>query len=305
MSFAQDVKNEIVQKKLARPCCVRAACYGIACFGRYFDERGVVLHTELLAVAQHAKRLFGMCGIQGEVVTRERPSGAVYEFKIAAPREVEKLMELLGCPKGQVSLRVDPALLSCGRCVNAFVASAFLCCGTMTDPSKEYNLEFLCARHNLAKDLEGILAEHEFRPHRTLRKGLNVVYVKASEQLEDLLTFMGAGGAAMQIMDHKLYKEIRNKTNRLTNCETANLDKVVTANVQVTRAIEFLKESGAYEALPEPLRQAAELRLAWPELSLAQLAEKSAGPISKSGLSHRLKKLEQIADNMKQRRANA
>ena len=66
----------------------------------------------------------------------------------------------------------------------------------MTDPSKEYNLEFLCARHNLAKDLEAILAEHEFRPHRTLRKGLNVVYVKASEQLEDLLTFMGAGNAA-------------------------------------------------------------------------------------------------------------
>lgn len=304
MSFAQDVKNEIVQKKLARPCCVSAACYGVACFGRYFDERGVVLHTELLAVAQHAKRLFGMCGIRGEILTKERPSGAVHEFKIAHPQEVAKLTALFGCPKGQVSLRVDPALLACGQCVNAFVASAFLCCGTMTDPSKEYNLEFLCARHNLAKDLEAILAEHEFRPHRTLRKGLNVVYVKASEQLEDLLTFMGAGNAAMQIMDHKLYKELRNKTNRLTNCETANMDKVVTANVQVSRAIDFLKESGAYEALPEPLQQAAELRLAWPELSLAQLAEKSPELISKSGLSHRLKKLEQIAESMKQRRSN-
>ena len=79
---------------------------------------------------------------------------------------------------------------------------------------------------------------------------------------------------------------------------------MVTANVQVSRAIDFLKESGAYEALPEPLQQAAELRLAWPELSLAQLAEKSPEPISKSGLSHRLKKLEQIAESMKQRRSN-
>lgn len=304
MSFAQDVKSEIVQKKLARPCCVQAACYGIACFGRYFDERGVVLHTELLAVAQHAKRLFGMCGIRGEVITKERPSGAVYEFNISEPDQVAAMLALFRCPKGQVSLRVDAALLACGQCVNAFVASAFLCCGTMTDPSKEYNLEFLCPRHNLAKDLEAILAEHEFRPHRTVRKGLNVVYVKASEQLEDLLTFMGAGNAAMQIMDHKLFKEIRNKTNRLTNCETANMDKVVTANVQVARAIEFLKGNGAFDALPEPLRQAAELRLAWPELSLAQLAEKSAAPISKSGLSHRLKKLEHIAQSMQQRRTN-
>lgn len=304
MSFAQEVKTEIVQKKIARSCCTLAACYGVACFGRYFDERGVVLHTELASVAQYAKRLFSLCGVQGEIITKERPSGPVYEFKVSEPAEVTKMLQLFHCPKGQISLRIDPELLQCSRCVSAFVASAFLCCGTMTDPSKEYNLEFLCARHNLAKDLEGVLAEHEFRPHRTLRKGLNVVYVKASEQVEDLLTFMGAGNAAMQIMDHKLFKEIRNKTNRLTNCETANMDKVVTANVQVSRAIEYLKEADAFEALPQPLQQAAELRLAWPELSLAQLAEKSPVPISKSGLSHRLKKLEQIACDMQQRRAN-
>ena len=302
MSFSQDVKNEIVQKKITRECCALAASYGIACFGRYFDSKGLVLHTELLGVAQYAKRLFGICGVHGAIITKERPSGPLYEFKVDDPQEVDKMLKLFHCEEEQVSRHIDPRLIRCGHCFSAFVASAFLCCGTMTDPSKEYNLEFLCPRYNLAKDLEGILAEHEFTPRRTVRKGVNVIYVKASEQVADLLTFMGAGGAAMQIMDHKMFKELRNKTNRLNNCEMANSDKVVTANVAARRAIEYLQEKGDFDALPAPLRQAAQLRLDWPDLSLAQLVQKSPEPISKSGLSHRLKKLEQLADELRQRR---
>lgn len=302
MSFSQDVKNEIVQKKITRECCALAASYGIACFGRYFDSKGLVLHTELLGVAQYAKRLFGICGVHGAIITKERPSGPLYEFKVDDPQEVDKMLKLFHCEEEQVSRHIDPRLIRCGHCFSAFVASAFLCCGTMTDPSKEYNLEFLCPRYNLAKDLEGILAEHEFTPRRTVRKGVNVIYVKASEQVADLLTFMGAGGAAMQIMDHKMFKELRNKTNRLNNCEMANIDKVVTANVAARRAIEYLQKKGDFDALPAPLRQAAQLRLDWPDLSLAQLVQKSPEPISKSGLSHRLKKLEQLADELRQRR---
>ena len=302
MSFSQDVKNEIVQKKITRDCCALAASYGIACFGRYFDSKGLVLHTELSGVAQYAKRLFSICGVHGEIITKERPSGPLYEFKVDEPGEVSKMLSLFHCEEDQVSRHIDPRLIRCGHCFSAFVASAFLCCGTMTDPSKEYNLEFLCPRYNLAKDLEGILAEHEFTPRRTVRKGVNVIYVKASEQVADLLTFMGAGGAAMQIMDHKMFKELRNKTNRLNNCEMANIDKVVTANVAARRAIEYLQEKGDFDALPAPLRQAAQLRLDWPDLSLAQLVQKSPEPISKSGLSHRLKKLEQLADELRQRR---
>lgn len=302
MSFSQDVKNEIVQKKITRECCALAASYGIACFGRYFDRKGLVLHTELLGVAQYAKRLFGICGVHGAIITKERPSGPLYEFKVDDPQEVDKMLKLFHCEEEQVSRHIDPRLIRCGHCFSAFVASAFLCCGTMTDPSKEYNLEFLCPRYNLAKDLEGILAEHEFTPRRTVRKGVNVIYVKASEQVADLLTFMGAGGAAMQIMDHKMFKELRNKTNRLNNCEMANIDKVVTANVAARKAIEYLQEKGDFDALPAPLRQAAQLRLDWPDLSLAQLVQKSPEPISKSGLSHRLKKLEQLADELRQRR---
>ncbi|HJA24883.1 MAG TPA: DNA-binding protein WhiA [Candidatus Fournierella merdigallinarum] len=304
MSFAQEVKLEIAQKKITRGCCALAASYGVACFGRYFDEKGLVLHTELLPVAQYAKRLFSICGIKGALYEKERPSGPVYEFKVDEPEQVEAMFRLFHIQGTEVSRRVDPELIRCGHCFSAFVASAFLCCGTMTDPSKEYNLEFLCPRYNLARDLEGILAEHEFTPRRTVRKGVNVIYVKASEQVADLLTFMGAGGAAMQIMDHKMIKELRNMTNRLNNCELANIDKVITANVATKKAIEYLQRQGDFDALPEPLHKAALLRLEWPELSLAQLAEKSEEPISKSGLSHRLKKLEQLAAELQKRRSH-
>lgn len=304
MSFAQDVKTEITQKKITRPCCLLAASYGAACFSRYFDSRGVVFQTELGTAAHYVKRVFHLCGIEGNVTSKQRPSGTVYEFKVDEPEQVRLMMEKFHCDPEQISLRIDPTLLRCPQCSAAFLAAAFVCCGTMTDPRKEYNLEFLSSRHNLARDLEGILAEHEFRPHRTLRKGVNVVYVKASEQIEELLAFMGAGNAAMEIMNHKVIKELRNKTNRLTNCETANMDKTATANVQVTRAIEYLKQNHMFDGLSQPLREAAELRLAWPDLSLSQLAEKSPQPISKSGLSHRLKKLERLASELQQRRTN-
>ena len=140
-----------------------------------------------------------------------------------------------------------------------------------------------------------MLAEHDFHPHRALRKGANTVYVKAADHIEDLLTYMGAGGAAMRIMDQRLYNEMRNKTNRLSNCETANLGKSVQAAVQVQLAIERLRDAGALAALPEPLRQTARLRMQYPDLPLAKLAQKLDPPVSKAGLSHRFKKIQEAA----------
>ena len=143
-----------------------------------------------------------------------------------------------------------------------------------------------------------MLAEHDFHPHRALRKGANTVYIKAADHIEDLLTFMGAGGAAMRIMDQRLYNEMRNKTNRLSNCETANLGKSVQAAVQVQLAITRLRDAGALAALPEPLRQTARLRMQYPDLPLAKLAQKLDPPVSKAGLSHRLKKIQEAAQRL-------
>lgn len=295
MSFSQEVKNEILRRKISKPCCNMAAAYAVACFGKYFDDRGVVLQTENEGVATFAQKLYRRCGVQGTVLSKERTTGPVYEFSVKDPAEVAKLLTLFGHTGKEPTLRIRPENFKCQSCMQAFISTAFLCCGTMTDPEKSYNLEFLSIRHYLSQQLEAMLAEHDFHPHRALRKGANTIYIKAADHIEDLLTFMGAGGAAMRIMNQRLYNEMRNKTNRLSNCETANLGKSVQAAVQVQLAIEKLQAAGAMNTLPENLRQTAKLRMQYPDLPLAKLAQKFDPPVSKAGLSHRMKKIQEAA----------
>ncbi len=304
MSFSQNAKIEITKRKVGKPCCRLAACYGIACFGKYFDNRGLVLQTETEEVAKYALKAFRYFAVEGTLICKQRPNGAIYEFSISHPKEVEKMMKLLDCTGNEPSLRIRSQLLQCSGCLRAFVGAAFLCGGTITDPEKTYQLEFISNRYNLSRDFEALLAEHEFRPRRTQRKGTNIVYIKASECIEDLLVFMGAQNAAMMMMDQKIFKSTNNKNNRLNNCENANNLKRDNATRKVQQAILMLEQEGILGDLPQPLQEAAQKRLAYPQYTLAQLADSFDPPISKSGLSHRLKKLEELARTAALRREN-
>lgn len=301
MSFSQDVKKEIAARELTLPCCVSAACYGIACFGRYFDERGVVLHTERAFIAQWAKQVFEAAGVAGKVYVRGPQHKTSYEFAVKDPFEAEKVLAMFGHTGDETAVRIRAENFLCEECFSAFVAAAFLCCGTIVTPEKGYLLEFVHARHKLMEDFAALLAQHDFLPGHALRKGANVLYFKASEQIEDLLTYMGASSAALEIMNLKVYKDFRNKANRIANCENANIDKIVQANRQVLEDIRTLEEHGALDILPQPLQQAAQLRRLHPALSLSELAELSPEPVSKSGLSHRYRKLAQHAAALRER----
>ena len=298
MSFSQEVKAEILRRKVPRSCCAASAAYAVACFGKYFDDRGIVLQTENEGVAAFANKMYARCGISGTVIRKERPAGPIFEFSVKDPVQVENALTLFGHTGHETTLRIRPDCFKCQNCVSFFVSTAFLCCGTATDPEKEYNIEFLSPRHSLSRQLEGILAQNEFNPHRAVRKGANTVYVKSSDHLEDLLTFMGAGNAAMRIMEQRMYNDVRNKTNRLSNCETANMGKTVQAAVQVRMAIQALEDAGAMDTLPQTLQETARLRMQYPDLPLAKLAEKFDPPVSKAGLSHRLKRIQQAAQRL-------
>ena len=145
MSFASQAREEIAQRslQLQKDCCVRAAAYGIACFAKYFDAKGLVLQTEQELTARVAEQLFARCGVQGAITEKSRPSGVVYEFGIREPEQVVRLHELFGTTGSETSLQIDPKLIRCQTCVSAYIGAAFLCGGTVTDPQKEYNLEFL------------------------------------------------------------------------------------------------------------------------------------------------------------------
>lgn len=303
MSFSGQVKQEIVEHKLKRNCCRHAAAYGIACFARTFDQNSLLLYTEYKSIAEYAQWLYHQLGISGIVSQKGTVTNPAYTFEILDKNSISHLQELFGIQES-TALRINSKNICCSYCTGAFLGAVFLSSGTMSDPNKDYHLEFNCTRQGLAKDLEGILAQQQFRPKRTLRKGVSIIYIKSSEAIEDLLTLMGATASSLELMNLKVYRDIRNKANRITNCETANIDKIVLSNLKTIQAIQTLKDAHVWHLQPETLQYAGELRLQWPDLSLAQLAEKFNPPISKSGLNHRLRKIESIAAALQERENN-
>ena len=302
MSFASEARGEIAARLPDTETGLRAACYGLACFAKHFDARGLVIQTEQAETAGYARQCFARCGVQGGVLKKDHASGTVYEFKIEEAAEVAQMHALFGTTGRETSLQIDPDLIRTRGSVSAYVGAAFLCCGTVTDPQKGYHLEFTTPRTNLARDFEALLAEHEFAPRRSRRKGVNVIYLKACANIQALLVFMGAEQAAGQMNSERAVKSVRNQVNRYTNCETANLGKTVRANASAIKALRYLQEQNALDTLPEPLRQTAVKRLEYPELSLAALCETMEPRPSKSGLAHRLKRLEALSADLRTRK---
>lgn len=214
------------------------------------------------------------------------------------------LLHAFGHETGEINLRIHRKNIVCPECLASFLRGAFLCCGTVTDPNKEYHLEFVVPYSNLAKDLLVALqmcGVERLQPGLTNRRGSFVVYSKGMEQVTDLLTYLGAPAAAMELMQVKMLKEVRNQINRRTNFETANLDKTASAAARQVLAIQKIAESTGLGELPEELRELAELRLQNPEMSLRELGESLSPPLSRSGVNHRLQRIVDLAETLPER----
>ena len=168
---------------------------------------------------------------------------------------------------------------------------AFLAGGSVTDPEKRYHLELATTHYSVSREAYSVLLEMGFSPKEAERKGNRLLYFKKSEHIEDFLTTIGAPISAMDVMSAKIEKDMKNSINRKVNCDSANADKVVAAAAEQMEAIRRIDRLYGLDSLPEKLQEAALLRFANPEASLADLALLSYPPVSKSCLSHRLKKL--------------
>ena len=242
MSFSSDIKVELCGVELKRECCLRAECYGVWLFSKCFTLRESAFVTETGPVARRMLELAAAgAGVSGEltfgVSRRKKPA-----YRVSLPEESSRLamLEDFGHTGQETSLRVNRANLENECCTAAFLRGAFLTCGTAIDPSKEYHLEFAVPHKNLANDLYTLLCEVEafpLSPSLVSRKSGYVVYLKESGPIEDLLTYLGAPGAAMHLMQVKMYKEVKNNINRKTNFETANMDKTYSASARQLSAI--------------------------------------------------------------------
>ena len=299
MSFSLQVKKELCAHIIEKPCCARAFCFGAACFSYIFSGEKLEFHTESKMVAKYLRTAFAAQGVTlhtGTYWVHGRDKLSLVTDEQEGPAQLAAFFHTCGLAGAQDGAQ---KLLRCAGCAGAYLAGAFLCGGIVADPQKEYHLEFVSQHSPRLDELAELLTAEGLEPRRIRKNANDVLYLSASEQVEDLLTAIGAGHCAMEIMNAKIYKTYRNQANRITNCETANIDKTVAANQRALDAIHTLQNAGALEGLPEPLRLAAAARLADPDSTLGELAASMQPPVSKSGLSHRMKKLIELAEKFR------
>lgn len=296
MSFSMQVKNELVKTEYENLCCKRSLLYGMCIFGKSFSEKSVSLQTENEKTAElYGQLLKELFNIKTNV--KKSPAGRNITVSVAEINDASKLFKSFGHEKN-ASLKINHSNFDCENCVNAFMAGAFLSCGTISAPEKDYHLEFTVPYLNLSKSLLTLIEEIELKPKYTYRHGYNIIYFKESEAIEDCLYLMGASSAMFEMMNIKIVKDFRNKANRKANCETANINRMVNAAAVQIKAIEKIWKEKGKEYLPENLEMLAELRYENSDLSLSELAEMCTPPLSRSGVNHRLKKIIDIAEEL-------
>ena len=182
----------------------------------------------------------------------------------------------------------------------AFIRGAFLGSGTINNPEKKYHLEISLRNLESAKYILEILKKYNI-DFKILEKAKGYsIYTKDGEQISKFLALIGASTAVLKFEEIRVYREIRNNVNRKVNCETANLNKTVEAAIKQIEDINFLKQIGQFEKMPEQLQEVAELRIKNPEATLSEIGKMLSKPIGKSGVNHRFQNIEQFVSKFKQ-----
>lgn len=301
MSFSSNVKSELCRALPPKKCCAVAQSFGILLYCNTFSSDQIRIITESRELAQLLPKLFRRAfGLEFD--ESPEPGSSKLIFSISTQEKVCRILEACGFSGTKtVSLHVNLGILEDECCKSAFLRGAFLTGGSVTDPVKAYHLELTTTHAAVARETYSLIEDVlGFYPKSTRRGGGCVLYLKQSNAIEDFLTYLGAPLAAMGIMEAKVEKELKNRVNRRCNCDDANTSKVVDAAQLQLAAIRRLEERGALRTLPDKLRQAAQARLENPEANLTELAGLMDPPITKSSMSHRLRRLMDLAEEAEQ-----
>lgn len=295
MSFSTQVKAELCRAPLSRKCCAQAEAYGVLLYCSLSTPAEVRITTESPEFAARLPQLFQKAfQVRFDRLPAEGAGKRI--FSITQPDKLSALWSVFGHDPAEALVHhINYAVLEEDHCRTAFLRGAFLAGGSVTDPAKRYHLELATSHLSVSRELHALLLEMGFSPKESRRKANAITYFKQSDAIEDFLTAMGAPLAAMELMNAKAEKDLRGSINRRVNCDAANLDKAVDAAQGQIEAIYKLEERGMLENLPDKLKEAVDLRMAHPELTLSQLAELCDPPVSKSAFNHRLRKLMELA----------
>lgn len=294
MSFSGDVKRELgKQYSKGRHCQLAELAAILEMVGKVQEKPYILEITSdnMVVLEKYA------------VLMRQ-----LFEVDITKPLEgniVEKILTTLKFFKEDgLSLpldeqRVDGLLVQNVCCKRAFIRGAFLASGSMSDPNKSYHFEIVCRTMEQAEQLQQLMNGFETEAKIVERKGHYVVYLKEGSQIVDMLNVMEAYISLMNLENVRILKEMRNSVNRKVNCETANISKTVNAAVKQLEDIELIRSKLGLDQLPQNLREMALIRLEYPEAALKELGNYLTPPVGKSGVNHRLRKLAEIAEDLR------
>ena len=286
MSFSSEVKTELAQHLgKSRHCQIAELAALIAFEGRIpaaESENRLLMQKYQLLLAE----LFHI-----EEIHTEEEARSVFST-------VKMYNDVTGEPEPEDTVKGLLIQQSC--CKRAYIRGAFLAGGSISDPNKSYHFEIVCRSIPQAEQLRDVINSFDMDAKIVARKKYQVVYLKEGSQIVDILNIMEAHVALMNLENVRILKEMRNSVNRKVNCETANISKTVNAAVKQLADIEYIRETAGLSYLPENLKEMALLRLEYPDAPLAELGTYLNPPVGKSGVNHRLRRISEMADSLRQ-----
>lgn len=306
ISFSGKVKEELA-KNISEPrhCRIAEISAFLGMCGKiHIDTReqySICIHTENISVA---RKYFTLLEKTFNIVTDVRVSFHAARKNISYTvivRRHEDALRILQATRLLDDAQVSDTVVQQSCCKRAWLRGVFLASGSMSNPEKAYHLEIVCTAKELAKKTKRLIDSFGLEAKIIIRKKTYVVYLKEGAQIVDLLNVMEAPISLMEFENVRILKEISNSVNRQVNCETANINKTVSAAVKQIEDITYIREHIGLQKLPDNLREIAALRLEYPQASLKELGELLEEPVGKSGVNHRLRKLSNIAEDLREK----
>ena len=291
MTYSTVVKTELCKVKPESECCRLAEAYGLLLYSRLLSEGHDSYATETKDIADlMADTMASVCGVYSDVITLAKSGSNGCRHMVKIPNAEQKRMicaRFAGAGGG---------ILTKECCVAAFLRGVFIVCGTVTDPRRDYHMEFLAGSERRCDILSDILLRAGFHGHKLPRGDRWILYIKDADDIISLIKLMGSKSAVQSIVQTKNVRDYRNNANRVVNCDQANIDRTLSASEQQCSAIRRLIKKNGYAGIPPELRELARLRLENPDMTLRELSENLSEPLTRSGVNHRLRKLMELAE---------
>ena len=302
MSFSGQIKEELAQVISSPRHCQLAELAALVQFCGHIEEDGSLLvQSENPLVIRKCFTLLKKT-FKIEAVAKSQMQTQNYRLFVTGEDAFRVLEALKICDTaGHLMMRhlTDLVLIKNSCCKRAYLRGCYMAVGSMSDPYKSYHLELVCGLQAQAEQLLKILHDFSLDAKMIVRKKYYVVYMKEGENIADFLNITEAHKALMEFENTRIYKGMRNMVNRKVNCEAANITKTVNAATRQVEDIRLIREKMGLEGLPESLRQMAYVRLENPQASLGELGKLLDPPVGKSGVNHRLRKLGELAKELK------